>query len=739
MSDEQNTIINTKLEQALHLLEEIGWSVIPVGINKIPLVKWEKYQKAKPIKEEVLGWFQKYPHVNLGVVTGRISGIVVIDIDPRHGGSNKNFKDIKTVISKTGGGGWHYYFKYEEGIDNKTGIKEGIDVRGEGGYVVVPPSSHQSGNNYEWVAAPGEVEIAPLPDFLRELIVQKKPANSTSTDTVINGVNEGQRNDSAASLAGELLNKYPVREWNAKVWPLLCGWNTNNNPPLPEDELRRVFESISKRELAKREGEKSDSPDSKEVEEYPAVPLEEALAAIETVIPGKRDLALLAIAVNVSHLVDSKTPLWLMFVGVPSSAKTEIARMLKFVPTAFFLDTLTENAFICGSKTRSGDNPTDLLPLLNGKCFVVKDFTTTLSQKEESVRKILGDLTSIYDDSFSKHSPARGTVCYHAFFSFLGCVTPQALNKHQRYMNQIGPRFLFFRVPESNRGQIDKGFKVLWSRGEGKNQFEEVQKKVSAFCYQLIQKIPDIILEKESDEVISYLDDLAVFIAKARGMVLTRNAEFLNAEGEKVSFYEPVEIQIEEPYRALLQLRVLARALAVVHDRNKVTLEELRIVKLVALSSMPADRALLISVIVSQDKPWTAKEIADSLGISHKTALRQMDELVSLKILTKAEQGEGLPHLYTVDSDFHEILYGGTQTLPRVDNILPEQSKPLILNTLLKFQGYYPTAAIAREACLLVEDTEIILHELLEDKKILKLENKDWWSISLKTRKELEP
>lgn len=103
----------------------------------------------------------------------------------------------------------------------------------------------------------------------------------------------------------------------------------------------------------------------------------------------------------------------------------------------------------------------------------------------------------------------------------------------------------------------------MWSRGEGKSQFEEVQKKVSAFCHQQIERIPSIVLNSESEEVIDYLDDLAVFIAKARGMVLTRNAEFLNAEGEKISFYEPVEIQIEEPYRALLQLRVLARSLAI--------------------------------------------------------------------------------------------------------------------------------------------------------------------------------
>lgn len=221
----------------------------------------------------------------------------------------------------------------------------------------------------------------------------------------VDGVPEGQRNNSAATVAGKYLAESSKNDWETIAWPKLQEWNDKNTPPLSTEELRKVFESIAERELQKRENDKTESTAGFDLKNYPKVSLQEALEAIETVLPGKRDLALLAIAVNLSQFVDTKTPLWLMFVGVPSSAKTEIVRMLKFAPTAFFLDTLTENAFICGSKTRSGDNPTDLLPLLNGKCFVVKDFTTTLSQKEESVRKILGDLTSIYDDSFSKHSP----------------------------------------------------------------------------------------------------------------------------------------------------------------------------------------------------------------------------------------------------------------------------------------------------------------------------------------------
>ena len=632
------------LGQAFFLMEKRGWIVIPVGVDKRPLIEWKRFQLEKPSNEDVFEWFgvKFLDKANLGVVTGKTSGIVVVDIDPRHGGSNEKFVNLGTLAARTGGGGWHYYFKYEEGLQNQAGIQPGIDIRAEGGYVVVPPSLHQSGNRYEWIDDPETTLVLPLPDFVKEWLARKSDGENKSTWIAekLDGVSEGQRNETAASVVGKLLVRYPREEWETEAWRWMQMWNQNNTPPLPEGELRQVFDSICHRELGKL------------TQLVEGVSLEEALDAVEMVLPGKRNLTLLAMATSISHFVDGKTPLWLMFVGVPSSAKTEVARMVGKVPWIYFLDALTENAFVSGMR-----GSVDLLPLLNGKCLVVKDFTTTLSQKEEAVKKILGDLTSIYDDSFSKHSPMTGTVTYHSFFSLLGCVTPQALNRHQRYMNQIGPRFIFYRVPSSSQEEVEKSLGVLWSVKDSRPGIKVAQDKISAYCAGLISKLNESQLAKETPETQRYLNSLAKFIAKARGMVITRLAEFLNDKSEKVQFYEPIEIQIEEPFRALQQLRVLARSLAVVKGKLEVGEEELKLVKEVALSSMPADRSLLLSVVVSQNRYWTAKEVADAIGISHKTALRQLDELVTLKIMTKQGQ-EGMSNLYLIDSSFHQLLYG---------------------------------------------------------------------------------
>src|SRR5581483_3110516 len=146
----QNNNTNTKLEQALWYRTKLNWSVIPIGKDKRPLIAWKKYQNVLPSIEEINNWFKKFPEANVGIVTGKVSNLVVVDIDPRHGGNNEHFKLIKTITSKTGGGGWHYYFQYEIGVNNSTGIALGIDVRGEGGYVIAPPSLHSSGESYKW-------------------------------------------------------------------------------------------------------------------------------------------------------------------------------------------------------------------------------------------------------------------------------------------------------------------------------------------------------------------------------------------------------------------------------------------------------------------------------------------------------------------------------------------------------------------------------------------------------------
>jgi hypothetical protein len=154
-----------------------GWSVIPVRERaKRPAVPWKIYQDRCAKKETLHEWYRRSPDYNVGIVTGALSGLVVLDVDPRHGG-DKSLRKLerehgslpKTLESITGGGGRHVYFSHPGGeVRNRVGIVPGIDLRGDGGCIVAPPSVHPSGKRYRWVKgrAPGEIPLARLPDWL---------------------------------------------------------------------------------------------------------------------------------------------------------------------------------------------------------------------------------------------------------------------------------------------------------------------------------------------------------------------------------------------------------------------------------------------------------------------------------------------------------------------------------------------------------------------------------------------
>ena len=220
-------------------------SVIPVGQDKIPLVSWKKYQEVLPTKAQIESWWKEYPKANLGIVTGKISNLTVVDVE--NGGDIKKFP--RTLTVQTGGGGWHLYYKYYP-IQNKTRIFPLTDVRGDGGYVVAPGSTHASGKLYEII------DDFPIRDFPYELFGEKKVSKVLEK---IEGVEEGDRNASAATVAGGLLRVFNKQK--AVAWTMLSDWNKKNIPPLSEYELRNVFNSIASREDRKDHNGTSDLPD----------------------------------------------------------------------------------------------------------------------------------------------------------------------------------------------------------------------------------------------------------------------------------------------------------------------------------------------------------------------------------------------------------------------------------------------------------------------------------------------
>jgi hypothetical protein len=234
-----------------------GWSVIPIEPRgKRPVVPWLEYQRRLATPHEIEHWFQRWPDANVGVVTGALSGLVVLDVDPRHGGADSlarleidHAPLARTIEAATGGGGRHLYFAHPGGaVPNRIAIVPGIDVRGDGGCVVAPPSLHASGGRYAWVPSrsPDEASLALLPRWLLAAGREEGEARGHTLAhwrrLVHHGVDEGARNATLASLAGHLL-------WHGVdpevVVELLHAWNRARcRPPLSDDEVLRCVESI---------------------------------------------------------------------------------------------------------------------------------------------------------------------------------------------------------------------------------------------------------------------------------------------------------------------------------------------------------------------------------------------------------------------------------------------------------------------------------------------------------------
>ncbi len=252
------TINNPHLEAALDYLAG-GWSVIPAAERgKRPIVRWQPFQDGPPSEAQVRRWFKRWPNANLAVVTGAVSGIVVLDVDPGHGGrgslaalEDRHGGLPDTVEASTGGGGRHVYFAhpgYE--VRNRADMAKGLDLRGDGGVIIVPPSIHPLGKAYRWRPdhAPDEIALAPLPIWL----LQPRFGGDERLghplaywrSLVQEGVTEGQRNAAIASFTGHLL-------WHGVdpdvIMELMLAWNdVRCRPPLLDDEIIRTVKSIER-------------------------------------------------------------------------------------------------------------------------------------------------------------------------------------------------------------------------------------------------------------------------------------------------------------------------------------------------------------------------------------------------------------------------------------------------------------------------------------------------------------
>ncbi|MHB1845348.1 MAG: bifunctional DNA primase/polymerase [Deltaproteobacteria bacterium] len=278
---------NPRLVEALAYVAR-GWLVVPLhypirtvgrsvlcscrrtqcaSIGKHPMTRYG-VKDSSGQADQLERWWSEWPEANVGVATGAQSNLVVLDIDPRHGGDDslleleKEFGKLPaTPTSLTGGGGQHFLFLHPGGgrrVASATAVRPGVDIRADGTLIVAPPSRHASGSDYHWdggfhpedcpLAIPPSWVVAPSTPGARGVAARRTVSfwRQKTSEPIV----EGSRNEAIAQLSGHLLRR-GVDPFVAL--DLLRALNqTRCRPPLSDDEIQRTVNSIAGNELRRR-------------------------------------------------------------------------------------------------------------------------------------------------------------------------------------------------------------------------------------------------------------------------------------------------------------------------------------------------------------------------------------------------------------------------------------------------------------------------------------------------------
>lgn len=214
---------------------------------------------------QIRRWWTKWPDANIGIATGPESGLLVVDIDGNDVELPGVLRDLPRTVTARTSRGLHLYLRYPTAITIGNSVKKmdlPVDVRGAGGYVVAPPSLHQSGTRYEWLVKPEDCELAePSPELLAWLSASKASSAPINTRRVTTEAHlldrvgkyldtcppaiSGQRgHDATFTVVCAIVNGFALDPETAHR--VLQSWNARCQPPWTDKELRHKVDDALK-------------------------------------------------------------------------------------------------------------------------------------------------------------------------------------------------------------------------------------------------------------------------------------------------------------------------------------------------------------------------------------------------------------------------------------------------------------------------------------------------------------
>lgn len=318
-------------------------------------------------------------------------------------------------------------------------------------------------------------------------------------------------------------------------------------------------------------------------------------------------------------------PIWLHLISAPSGGKTELLLSLMECEETYFISDFTANSLISGykdegkkSKDKKAKQTEDfsLLPKLNGKVAITKDFTLIHQKPSEARSQILSILRDVYDGYASRalgNSQAKG---YHSRFNYLTGMTPD-IEKNWS-LNTLGERFLMLRI------QIEDRREHARQSLRNANKSNEIRKKLQAKVKSFIESIPKDIEPEVPEGMEEKILDLADLLSTCRTFVYRER-------NDEMTFLPVAELAS----RVLKQLLRVGQAVALVRGKTEVSDAEFQVMKRIALDSLPTNRRHILKALSDQESPQEIKTFEQATGLSKTSVKRLLEDLRSLKVVKR--------------------------------------------------------------------------------------------------------
>lgn len=352
-------------------------------------------------------------------------------------------------------------------------------------------------------------------------------------------------------------------------------------------------------------------------------------------------------ASRILHIKDITLPFMGIILGPPSSSKTLALECMRGSDHTFYTDGFTPRSFVSHNSGLSEEQlqEIDLLPKLQNNTFLTPELATIFTAKDDEITNLFGIITRVLDGhGYESDTGAQGHRGYSGDYMFvwIGAVV-EIPRKVHRILGALGPKMYFYRlnVEEKSEEAYQKEMKddnfVIRKAAVKAALLDYLEYFDTNPAMQEVSTLRKVAWTgaEEAEEVRAYVVKLAKLLARLRGSIPTWDTH--DAGGAQYAYSLPT---IEEPSRAMTQLRNLARGHALSQGRTYVTLQDLQIVVNVVLSTAPSERVAVFSLLLAMKGVLKTSDIKRALNTTNPTAKRAMVELKALGLVDMPDDSE---------------------------------------------------------------------------------------------------